>query len=96
MAIDYKQGRKLELWVRDTGVFEGFALFLNGEQVDEVGDQSTQKYAIERPEANAAIVIHFGGADGGDSAVVDVTDPKSKKRLEKQSGLQHSYLIHRA
>lgn len=96
MAIEHKEGQKLELWVRDTGVFESFTVFLNGDQVDEIGDQSIQKFAIERPRASADIEIHFGGADGGASTVVDVTNPRSKKRLEKQEGLRHRYLIQRA
>lgn len=89
--IKYKPG--LELWVRDTGQFEGYAVFLNGTLVQQVGDQLTNKFPIGQPSALTPIVIHFGGADGGISAIVDVSNPPSQVKLEAQSGLKHSYLI---
>lgn len=91
MPIKYADGKKLELWVKDKGAFDGFALFLNGSLVTEVGDQDTHKFPIARPAESAGIVIHFGGVDGGISAVVDVTDKPEK--LADAEGLKHSYII---
>src|SRR6185369_5420076 len=93
MPIQYQDGKQLELWVKDTGQFEGFALFLNGSLAMQVGDQTTRKIPITQPNPSAAIVIHFGGVDGGISAIVDVTDPAAPHKLEHQNGLKHSYLI---
>ena len=96
MPIKYAEGKQLELWVKDTGQFEGFALFLNGSLAMQIGDQTTRKIPITRPNPSAAIVIHFGGVDGGISAIVDVTDTSAPEKLADQEGLKHSYLIEKA
>lgn len=93
MSIKYVQGKKLQLWVRDTGVFDGFAVYLNGQKIDEVGEQDTKKYDIVRPDAAEKVSVRFGGHDGGVTAVVDVTDPNAKQVLAKQHGMAHEYVI---
>lgn len=96
MTIKFESGKKLELWVKDNGKFEGFAVFLNGTLVKQIGDQMTHKFPIEEPSSGAAIVIHFGGVDGGISAIIDVTDAANRQKLDGQDGLKHSYLIEKA
>jgi hypothetical protein len=95
MTIKYAEDQQLELWVKDTGQFEGFAIFLNGSLAMQIGDQTTRKIPITRPSPSAAIVIHFGGVDGGISAIVDVTDAAAPQKLADHEGLKHSYLIER-
>ena len=86
--IAYKDG--LELWVWDSGELEGFAVYLNGELLDEsilIGG----KYRIGRPIALADIEVRFGGADGGATKIVDT---KAHKTLSFQDeGTQHQYTI---
>lgn len=93
MFVEYAEGKRLQLWVRDVGAFDGFAVFLDGHLVCEIGDQTTRKFPIERPDGVSSIVVHFAGRDGGVSAIVDVTDETAKVRLEGQEGLRHSYLV---
>ncbi len=91
--IDYKVDMKLELWIKDAGMFDGFAVFVDGSLIRKVGDQITHKSTISRPSGVEAIAINFGGQDGGVSAVVDVTDPNNNLTLEKQTGINHAYMI---
>lgn len=92
-VIEYSVGQKLQLRVKDVGSFDGFAVFVNGHLIDEIADQDMHAYEIDRPSAPMAVVVHFGGNDGGTSVIVDITDPLHKIPHEKQTGLRHSYLI---
>jgi hypothetical protein len=86
--IDYREGQKLELRVQDRGGFDSFAIYLDGLLFTEVADQKPHSYPIARPSDVTAIVVHFGGNDGGTSAVVDVTDaahPSSWSRRKDSS-----------
>lgn len=95
--ITYPPGKQYQLWVRDSGEFDGFAIYVNQTLVRQVGDQLTHKYPIVPPVPGGPsplpIVIHFGGNDGGVSAIVDVTVPNDEQVIEKQLGLKHSYLV---
>jgi hypothetical protein len=91
--ISYTDGMVLELWVRDTGLFDGFAVYVNGSVIQKVGDQSTHKFSIPKPTADLALAVNFGGQDGGVSSVVNIADPKNVVSLEKQTGLNHGYII---
>ena len=91
--INYPANKNYELWVRDSGEFDGFAVYVNNALVNVVGDQQTHKYPVEHPAAPLAITVTFGGSDGGVSAIVDVTDPNNQAVVEKQKGLKHSYLV---
>jgi hypothetical protein len=96
MEIRYRERRMLELWVRDVGAFDGIAIYLNGKLIERIGDQQTVKFAIERPPGPTEIIVHFGGNDGGISAVVDVTDIDQQRALGKQTqgdGLRHAYRV---
>jgi hypothetical protein len=92
-VIKYAPEQKLQLRVKDVGSFDGFAVYVNGHLIDEIGDQDTHRYDIGRPTAPMAVVVHFGGNDGGTSVVVDITNPMHKIPYEKQTGTRHSYLI---
>lgn len=92
--IDYLAGMKLELWVRDTGLFDGFAVYVNGSIVRVIGDQLTHKFLIPRPQADETIVVNFAGDDGGISAVIDVANPSGPNTVESQEGKNHGYIIH--
>ena len=92
--INYTQGMKLELWVRDTGLFEGFAVFVDGSIVKVIGDKKTHKFPIPRPNGDPSIAINFGGQDGGTSAVIDVANPGGPNTLETQTGINHGYIVH--
>jgi hypothetical protein len=91
--IDYQDGMQLELWVRDTGLFDGFAVFVNGSIVTTVGDQKTHKFPIPKPTNSEAIAVNFGGQDGGTSAIIDVADPSQLATLETQTGVNHGYIV---
>jgi len=91
--IEYRPGMQLQLWARDTGIFEGFAVFVNGSIVKVIGDQLTHKFPIPMPQSDESIVINFGGSDGGISAIIDVANPGGPNTLEQQTGLNHGYII---
>jgi hypothetical protein len=96
MDIEFPAGKKLELWVRDTGLFDGIAIFLNGAIIKRVGDQSTHKFVILRPREREEVAVTFGGNDGGISAIIDVTDPNQTVALGKQDpthGLTHKFVL---
>jgi hypothetical protein len=96
MDIDYEDGQQLELWVRDTGLFDGIAIFLNGHRISRVGDQITHRFPIVRPPSKADITVSFGGNDAGISAIVDVTDVDNQRLLGKQTaadGPEHEYIV---
>lgn len=96
MDIEFPVGRKLELWVRDTGLFDGIAIFLNGAIIKRVGDQYTHKFSIARPREPEEVCVTFGGNDGGVSAIIDVTDPNQVFPLVKQdvsNGLTHKFVL---
>jgi hypothetical protein len=91
VTIQYKDGMKLELWIWDSGELEGFAVYLNGQFLDEKNIVAI-KYPIGKPDPKSAIVVEFGGDDGGATKVVDVA--ANNQVLEHQdSGDKHSYLI---
>jgi len=92
--INYTQNMKLELWVRDTGLFDGFAVFVDGSIVKVVGDQQTHKFPIPRPTGDESIAINFAGQDGGTSAIIDVADANAPNTLETQTGINHGYIVH--
>jgi hypothetical protein len=91
--VEYEKDMKLQLWVRDTGLFEGFAVFVDGSIVTTVGDQKTHKFDIPRPESDEAVAVNFGGQDGGRSAIINVADPDQLMTLETQVGVNHGYVI---
>jgi hypothetical protein len=97
MVIPYPEGAKLELWVVDTGALDTIAIYLNGSLIDYIGDQTTKKSAIQRPPTgkSIAIAVHFGGNDGGYSAIVDTTGGQSKniQKLGPADGLRHSFIL---
>jgi hypothetical protein len=91
VTIKYKDGMELELWVWDSGELEGFAVYLNDQFLDE---ESTvgMKYPIAKPDPASAIIVEFGGADGGATKIVDTA--ANNAVLEHQdSGVKHSYLV---
>jgi len=87
-AIQYKKG--LELWVWDTGELEGFALYLNGELLDEQ-NVPLLRYDIGKPDGVSAIVVQFGGADGGATKIVDTE--AAKVLVHQDSGTNHGYIV---
>jgi hypothetical protein len=96
MTISYPTGRVLELWVRDTGQFDGIAIFVDGAIVRKFVDQGTHRIPLDRPSAKVELAVAFGGNDGGISAIVDMTDPKLPETLGKfaaNDGLTHRYEI---
>jgi hypothetical protein len=96
MDIEFPGGRKLELWVRDTGLFDGIAIFLNGAIIKRVGDQSTHKFVICRPREREEVAVTFGGNDGGITAIVDVTEPDQMvalAKLDATNGLTHKFVL---
>jgi hypothetical protein len=96
MDIEFPEGKALELWVRDIGLFDGIAVFLNGQRIKLIGDQSTHKFPIARPPSSSIITITFGGTDSGVTAIVDVTESDSQValgRLTPTHGLTHEYRI---
>jgi hypothetical protein len=97
MDVDYAEGRQLELWVRDTGLFDGIAIFLNGQRIRRIGDQITHRFPIDRPPISADITVAFGGNDGGITAIVDVTDGDDNQlvlgRLSQADGAEHTYTV---
>ena len=96
MDIEFPEGKQLELWVRDTGLFDGIAIFLNGAIIKRVGDQCTHKFRIERPRERQEVAVTFGGNDGGVSAIVDVTNPDQTvalAKLDMTHGLTHRFVL---
>lgn len=96
MTISYPTGREIELWVRDTGQFDGIAIFVDGAIVQRFVDQGTHRIPLERPSAKVELAVAFGGNDGGISAIVDMTDPKLPMTLGKfgtNDGHTHRYEI---
>ncbi|MEY4547131.1 MAG: hypothetical protein RL685_3326 [Pseudomonadota bacterium] len=94
--IPYPQHKTFELWVRDTGDLDSFAVFLNGQLAERVSDQrKTHKFKIDRPQGSCAVVVHFGGNDSGITAVVDVTNDRERGLAKQtpQDGFRHSYLL---
>ena len=98
-TIKCGSGMKLQLWVKDSGAFDGFAVILNGIQFDDVGDQAVRRYDIPTPAGRTEIAVQFGGNDGGVSAVVDIADknglPNRKvlANLGQDDGLRHDYVL---
>lgn len=92
-VIEYKSGMKLVLMIKDTGGFDGFGVFVNGHlSFPIVFDQQKHRFDIDRPKKAEAVVIRFGGNDGGKSAIFDVSsDPP--QALDRQEGLTHGYVI---
>ncbi|HKY36572.1 MAG TPA: hypothetical protein VJN18_11570 [Polyangiaceae bacterium] len=91
--INYPSGSSYELRVKDTAALDEFDVFVNGKLVSHVSDDEIQSFPIEHPTSAMAIAVHFQGADGGKSAIVDVTDPNGPKVVSSQTGLIHSYLL---
>lgn len=94
--ISFPAGRQLELWVRDTGELDTFAVFLNGNLAERVSDQTrTHRFPFDRPVTSSAIVVHFGGNDSGLTAIVDVTDGQERglAKLTAADGNRHSYIV---
>lgn len=92
MTIPYDRTMKLQLWVRDSGEFSGFAVYLDGSVMYQVADQDTKKYDIPRPDSATVVAIKFGGNDGGVSTIVNVANDQ-QVAVERQTGLQHSYFL---
>ena len=95
-AIEYKDGMKLVLMIKDSGGLDGFGIYLNGHlSFPVIFDQQKHRYDIDRPNKPEAVVIRFGGNDGGKSAIFDISvDPP--RAVERQEGLTHAYFIRSA
>ena len=91
MAIKFTDGMKLELWVWDRGELEGYAIYLNGQYLTE-GSTIARRYPIDPPKGNEVIAIHFGGADGGATKIVDAAQDNSVVE-HQDDGVRHSYII---
>lgn len=93
--VRFPASGKLELWVRDTGTLEGFTVYLDGKKVKDVFTDKIRKFPLTRPKDGAfsVIALKFGGADGGTSAIVDVTKPDEPDVLAQQKGLSHVYEV---
>lgn len=92
-TIEYKEGMKLALLVRDRGGFDGFSVYVNGNiNGSSVMDQGPHRYEIPRPANKEVVVVQFGGNDGGDSAIFDLSGA-APKRVGEQQGRTHAYLI---
>lgn len=94
MTIDYPADKQFQLWIRDTGKLDTVAVFVNGELSSFIANQSTNKFPIDRPATTVAVVVHFGGADSGHSAIVDVTSGETGlAQLGPSDGTHHSYIL---
>jgi hypothetical protein len=93
MDIVRLDGMKLELWVKDEGAFDGFAVYFDDDRISRIVDQQTHVYPIPPQEASLKIAVQFGGSDGGISAVVDVVDGNNQVLLGNQQGTRHEYVI---
>lgn len=94
MAILFRDGMKLELWVWDSAKIEGFSVYLNEELIDEQASAG-MKYPIEAPSDSRAVVVHFGGEDGGATKIIDIAAGGAVID-HQETGTKHSYLIVRA
>lgn len=92
-TIEYKEGMKLVLMIKDVGGFDGFGVYVNGHlSFPPVFDREKHRYDIDRPASSEAIVVRFGGNDGGKSAVFDISvDPP--RALDSQVGITHAYIV---
>jgi hypothetical protein len=93
MRVAYTADQHLELWVKDTGILEGFTAYVGTLRVDEVSDGQTHAFPIARPESLLNLVVQFGGQSGGHTAIVDNQGPGQRKVLARQEGLSHAYEI---
>lgn len=93
-VIEYKDGMKLVLMVRDSGPgFDQFGVFVNGDlSFPPVSDREKHRYDIDRPEGTEAVVVRFRGGDGGRSAIIDIAKDEPVL-VEQQAGVTHGYLI---
>lgn len=92
MEINKTTAMKLELWVKDSGNFDGFAVYFDGDKIANVVDQGTHVYTLP-DKGTLSVVVQFGGNDGGISAVVDNKDPNNQTCLGKQDGKRHAYIF---
>jgi hypothetical protein len=79
----------LELRVLDSGIAEGFTVFVDDVEVEHV-DEHARRYAIPRPEGTIRIVVQFGGRDGGTSAIFNAT---TENVIALERGFRHEYEI---
>lgn len=96
MDVNYADGRKLQLWIKDKGELDGISVFLNGHLVRSFADQVTHKFPLERAPLSVKLLVAFGGNDGGVTAIVDVTDSANELVLAKQKpedGMKHEYVL---
>jgi len=81
----------LELWVWDTGEVEGFALFMDGVQIDPGGVEKI-KYVIPAPQGQAEYVVQFAGLDGGATKMVDAKNANRVLGFQ-DTGMSHAYTV---
>ncbi|MDQ2643857.1 MAG: hypothetical protein M3020_08595 [Myxococcota bacterium] len=96
MEVNYSDGKKLQLWVKDRGELDGISVFLNGHLVRCFADQVTHKFPLERPPESVKLLVAFGGNDGGVTAIVDVTDGNNElvvARQKPEDGMKHEYVL---
>jgi hypothetical protein len=97
VIVPYPDKAKLELWVIDSGSLDTLAVFLNGRMIDYIADRKTHAFPIERPPTGTtiAIAVHFGGNDGGFSAIMDASEgePKTVEQLGPRDGFRHSFML---
>ena len=93
VSIEYRQGMDLELWIQDTGRVEGYTLYLNGFVIDRKFDGNTHRHPIPRPAAPIAVVVQFGGADGGISQMVDAAGGGRRGVGDGQDAKRHEYVV---
>lgn len=97
MIISYPNTAKLELWVIDSGSLDTLGIFLNGRLIDFIADHQTHKSPIDRPPTGTsiAIAVHFGGNDGGFSAIVDAgkNPVENVEKLGPRDGFRHSFIL---
>lgn len=95
MTLSYTADMELQLWVRDTGSFDSIAIFVNGKLSMLIADSKTHKFPISRPPESVVVAVHFGGNDGGYSAIVDVKTGKedSLSKLGPDDGFRHSFIL---
>ena len=91
--ITYQPDMKLELWVMDTGEHDTFEVYVNGFHAHFSASQGLEKFPIQPPPHPLDIVVRFGGADGGVSAIVDNLGQPDPPIVEQCSGTEHTYSI---
>lgn len=93
MDITRRPGMKVELWVKDSGEFDGFAVYLDGNKIATIVDDKTRSFALPETNADLKVTVQFGGNDGGVSAIVHLMDDNNQSCLGKQRGMRHEYKI---